>query len=68
MKNAKLKFSEYMQNISSSKSFGISVLIVLAYAPQPFSFSEESNYLFRFSTFYGETSEHLGSPPYLALL
>ena len=28
MKNAKLKFSEYMQNISRSKSFGKFVLIV----------------------------------------
>ena len=28
MKNSKLKFSEYMQNISSSKSFGRFVLIV----------------------------------------
>ena len=30
MKNSKLKFSEYMQNISRSKSFGKFVLIVLA--------------------------------------
>ena len=30
MKNAKLKFSEYMQNISRSKSIGKFVLIVLA--------------------------------------
>ena len=29
MKNWKLKFSEYMQNISRSKSFGKFVLIVL---------------------------------------
>ena len=29
MKNSKLKFSEYMQNISRSKSFGKFVLIVL---------------------------------------
>ena len=28
MKNSKLKFSEYMQNINGSKSFGKSVLIV----------------------------------------
>ena len=28
MKNSKLKFSEYMQNISRSKSFGKFVLIV----------------------------------------
>ena len=30
MKNSKLKFSEYMQNISRSKSFGKFVLIVLS--------------------------------------
>ena len=30
MKNSKLKFSEYMQNISRSKSFGKFVLIVYA--------------------------------------
>ena len=29
MKNSKLKFSEYMQNISRSKSFGKFILIVL---------------------------------------
>ena len=29
MKNSKLKFSEYMQNISRSKNFGRFVLIVL---------------------------------------
>ena len=28
MKNSKLKFSEYMQNVSGSKSFGRSALIV----------------------------------------
>ena len=28
MKNSKLKFSEYMQNISMSKSFGKFVLII----------------------------------------
>ena len=36
MKNSKLKFSEYMQNISMSKSFGKFVLIVIV----PCSFSK----------------------------
>ena len=30
MKNSKVKFSEYMQNISRSKSFGKFVLIVIS--------------------------------------
>ena len=34
MKNAKLKFSEYMQNISRTKRFGKFVLIVKAAAAE----------------------------------
>ena len=36
MKNSKLKFSEYMQNISRSKSFGKFVLIVAAMGPSSY--------------------------------
>ena len=37
MKNSKLKFSEYMQNISRSKSFGKFVLIVMYLVVDVFS-------------------------------
>ena len=37
MKNYQLKFSEYMQNISRSKSFGKFVLIVLSLCSCPMS-------------------------------
>ena len=41
MKNSKLKFSEYMQNISRSKIFGKFVLIVYisSFTPQMFCFN-----------------------------
>ena len=40
MKNSKLKFSEFMQNTSRSKSFGKFVLIVLAFSKVAFLFLE----------------------------
>ena len=39
MKNSKLKFSDYMQNISRSKGFGKFVLIVLTKGPILFTFT-----------------------------
>ena len=37
MKNSKLKFSEYMQNISMSKSFGKFVLVVFSHISMHFT-------------------------------
>jgi hypothetical protein len=46
MKNSKLKFSEYMQNISRSKSFGKFVLIVkYSNAPGLFNFPVKLDFL-----------------------
>ena len=43
MKNSKLKFSQYMQNISRSKTFGKFVLIVQTF--QPFCYTDTSQQL-----------------------
>ena len=51
MKNSKLKFSEYMQNISSSKSFGKFVLIVYLINMPYFSCFRSKKHLVYLDTF-----------------